>query len=138
MAVWKEQIFVFALLVCFCTGEGLFTSRSVVTVLLFFFKGAVQRRPQLKEEDDDADLGEPPPFSEQQNLLVGALVGKVRYKCHSCEPPSCSNPTVCVNAVFCWKSRVRETTGKKNLRTCQMAFDVNNLIVIHMNYLSLL
>lgn len=76
--------------------------------------GEVPQRPQLKEEDDDGDLGEPPPYdeSEQQNGLLGALVGKMRFKCHSCEPPSCANPTVCVNAVFCWKSRVREITGR--------------------------
>lgn len=98
----------------------LFASRRNVVIVVFFLTGALQQkaRPhwtqlqlneelQPNEEDDDGDLG-----GEMHNELVRAVIGKTRYKCHSCEPPACNNPTVCYNAVFCWKSRVRETTGE--------------------------
>ncbi|XP_030762424.1 activin receptor type-1 [Sitophilus oryzae] len=33
------------------------------------------------------------------------------FKCYSCDPPDCSHETICHNAVQCWKSRVRESSG---------------------------
>lgn len=38
--------------------------------------------------------------------------GIKRFKCHACEPPTCEDTAtgtqICLNAVQCWKSRVRE------------------------------
>lgn len=92
-----------------------------MVITSFYFAGEVLKRPQLKEESDEDELnsehlGEPPPYDLQrrqhQNSLIDPQGYKQRYKCHSCEPPDCSNPTVCLDAILCWKSRVRESTGK--------------------------
>lgn len=88
-------------------------------VICFVFAGAVQQqRPQLDEDSDEDDLtndnelGEPPPYGVQRNSLGPSGFSKQRYKCHQCEPPECSNPAVCVDALLCWRSRIRESTGE--------------------------
>lgn len=87
----------------------------------------VLHKPNLRDESDDDDElnnehdpGEPPPSDllTRQNLN-GIQTTLKRYKCHSCEPPDCSTLTTCTNAVQCWKSRVRESTGMYNLLDCQ-------------------
>lgn len=74
------------------------------------------------ESNNDLDLGEPPPYELQKrydnhNSLIGAqdFTKRQRYKCHSCEPPDCSHPTICTDAIQCWKSRVRETSGEESV-----------------------
>lgn len=94
----------------------------IYSIIFFNSVGEVLKKPELKEESDEDELnsernlGEPPPYDLQrrqhQNSLIDSQGYKQRYKCHSCEPPDCSNPTVCLNAILCWKSRVRESTGK--------------------------
>lgn len=63
------------------------------------------------EEDDVSnyiEAGEPPPDeltrkSEQQNHILNPQTSsysyKQRYKCHSCEPPDCLNPSQCTDAI---------------------------------------
>lgn len=43
---------------------------------------------------------------------------KHRFKCHSCEAPNCANPTECIDAVKCVKSRVLELHGESVSRGC--------------------
>lgn len=90
-------------------------------IISFYFVGEVPKRPELKEESDEDELnsehnlGEPPPYDLQRRQHQNSLIDtgyKQRFKCHSCEPPDCSNPSVCLDAISCWKSRVRESTGK--------------------------
>lgn len=75
------------------------------------------------ESNNELELGEPPPYELQKrldnrNILLNAqaYAKQQRYKCHSCEPPDCSNPTTCVDAIQCWKSRVRESSGDESLQ----------------------
>ncbi|KAG5869009.1 hypothetical protein JTB14_019947 [Gonioctena quinquepunctata] len=99
-----------------------------IILILHFVEGEVRKQPQLREESDDdydsinpQDQGEPPPdFLTKQNYPNSIqMTYHKRYKCHSCEPPDCSNPTVCHNAIQCWKSRVRESTGEESvMRGC--------------------
>lgn len=63
------------------------------------------------EEDDVSNYiegGEPPPDeltrkSDGQNVILGPQTSsytyKQRYKCYSCEPPDCSNPSWCGDAI---------------------------------------
>ncbi|KAF5307599.1 hypothetical protein FQR65_LT06755 [Abscondita terminalis] len=100
--------------------------------------GEVLHKPQLKEDADDddddsnndLDVGEPPPFGihkrlDNHNNIIGVQTyGKQRYNCHSCEPPKCSNLTTCVNAIQCWKSRVRDSSGEESVtRGCTLNAD---------------
>ncbi|CAH1111286.1 unnamed protein product [Psylliodes chrysocephalus] len=86
----------------------------------------VQRRPELREEpEEDYDSansnlnepGEPPPdlLSRQPNPNSIQNPHLKRYSCYSCEPPDCSKTTTCQNALQCWKSRVRESTGEESV-----------------------
>lgn len=85
-----------------------------------FILGEISLQPMLREGPDiedslinDRDKGEPPPdLLKRQNNANSIQAIDKRYSCLSCEPPSCSRPTVCHDAVQCWKSRVRESTGK--------------------------
>lgn len=90
----------------------------------FIFKGKVPQGVQLQEDldDDDDDSsnlqepGEPPPYKkikgqDNHNSILQTGYMK-RYACHSCDGPDCSNPTICMNALSCWKSRVRDNTGR--------------------------
>lgn len=83
--------------------------------------GEISVEPMLREGPDieenlinDRDPGEPPPdlLKRQRNILNSLPGTEKRFSCHTCEPPSCSRPTICHDAVQCWKSRVRESTGK--------------------------
>lgn len=85
-----------------------------------FISGEISVQPMLREGPDieeslinERDPGEPPPdlLKRQNNVLNSIQATDKRYSCHSCEPPSCSRPTICHDAVQCWKSRVRESTG---------------------------
>lgn len=104
-----------------------FVNCLLVVFILNICTGEVLHKPQLKEDADDdddesnndLDVGEPPPVGlhkrlDNHNLLKVPSFVK-RYKCYSCEPPDCSNPTICVDAVQCWKSRVRETSGEESV-----------------------
>lgn len=48
--------------------------------------------------------------------------GTKRFKCHACEPPNCEETAtgrhICLNAVQCWKARVRE--GEIQLLFCDL------------------
>lgn len=92
------------------------------TGLIFFvilgqivLHSSLRQGPDIEEElFNERDPGEPPPdlFKKQSTGLNSLPSSGERYKCHSCEPPSCSSQTICHDAVQCWKSRVRESTGK--------------------------
>lgn len=82
--------------------------------------GEIAIQPVLRNGNDieenlinDRDPGEPPPdLLKQQKKVLNSIPSTVkRYDCHSCEPPNCSRPTICHDAVQCWKSRVRQSTG---------------------------
>ncbi|XP_018327591.1 activin receptor type-1 isoform X2 [Agrilus planipennis] len=83
----------------------------------------VLHKPQLKEENihddeskDELDPGEPPPQLTHNSISPSRGHAKqLRYKCHLCEAPDCSNPSVCIDAIQCWKSRVRESTGEESV-----------------------
>ncbi|CAH1365099.1 hypothetical protein MTP99_001397 [Tenebrio molitor] len=95
-------------LIHICTSEGL-------------------RRPQLKEdaeEEEDEVSNEHSTLSKNvetfqvhQNRIANEHIK--RYKCHTCEPPTCLNPTTCTDAIQCWTSRVRESSGQESvMRGC--------------------
>lgn len=78
----------------------------------------LQEDPEEDELDTEWEPGEPPPHDYRQNqndLVEAGHYNKRRYKCHSCEPPDCARLTVCENALSCWKSRVRESTGEESV-----------------------
>lgn len=61
-------------------------------------------------------------FQVNQNQITNEDVK--RYKCHLCDPPNCSNPSICFDAIQCWKSRVRETSGLETVtRGCTKETD---------------
>lgn len=69
------------------------------------------------ESIDEHEPGEPPPdymqklYGNQTNASAQGYVKQPRYKCYSCDPPHCTYQSVCYDAVQCWKSRVRESSG---------------------------
>ncbi|KAF5294422.1 hypothetical protein FQA39_LY13407 [Lamprigera yunnana] len=101
----------------------------LVVFIINICTGGVPDKPQLKEDADDDDddepnndlhVGEPPPLIipkrlDNHNFIGVQTFGKQRYKCHSCDPPNCTNPTVCVDAIQCWKSRVRDSSGEESV-----------------------
>ncbi|KAK4885659.1 hypothetical protein RN001_001930 [Aquatica leii] len=105
----------------------------LVVIIINICTGEVLHKPQLKEDADDdddesnndIDVGEPPPFRIDKRLDNHIQTyGKQRYKCHSCEPPDCSNPSICIDAIQCWKSRVRESSGEESVtRGCTLNAD---------------
>ncbi|XP_050300766.1 activin receptor type-1 [Anthonomus grandis grandis] len=89
-------------------------------------EAAIQKKPVLKEEtDDDEDYNEnypwePPPhtndlLNRQENINMLQYSQPKGYQCYSCDPPNCDHPSVCHNAVQCWKSRVRESSGDESI-----------------------
>ncbi|XP_017781722.1 PREDICTED: activin receptor type-1 [Nicrophorus vespilloides] len=95
--------------------------------LALYVSAEVADHLDLKDDQDEDDINNDPlvpPYNleddDDNKILLGAQsFGKQRYKCHSCEPPDCANLTVCSNAVQCWKSRIRESTGvEKVSRGC--------------------
>nr|XP_023027570.1 activin receptor type-1 [Leptinotarsa decemlineata] len=107
-------------------------SKCLFIILLFHsIKGEVWKQPQLREDSDDdydsfnpLDPGEPPPDLLVQQGYSNSIHSTQlkRYKCHSCEPPDCSNLSVCTNAFQCWKSRVRESSGEESVtRGCTIS-----------------
>nr|CAI5864549.1 unnamed protein product [Callosobruchus analis] len=99
----------------------------LMTFLVYFVAGEIPRSPHLKEEYDEDDLinehepGEPPPERSLNSIQHRDLK---RYKCHSCEPPDCLRLSVCSNAIQCWKSRVRESSGIESVtRGCTTDHD---------------
>ncbi|CAG9765597.1 unnamed protein product [Ceutorhynchus assimilis] len=92
--------------------------------LIFHYTSAViQKRPALNEDpEEDEDYtdnypGKPPPdfLDRQENVNTLQYVQQKGFKCHSCNPPNCDHPTICHNAVQCWKSRVRESSGDESV-----------------------
>lgn len=85
-----------------------------VVSIFFFFLGEVLHRPHLKEvgeydideSQNDLEHGDTPPDEVHRELQKYK-----RYECHFCDPPTCTNMSVCKNAILCWKSRVRDSTG---------------------------
>lgn len=58
---------------------------------------------------NEQNSGEPPPLQNRNN--IDNIPIKQRFKCHSCEGSGCASPAKCIDAIQCWKSRVRESTG---------------------------
>lgn len=89
-------------------------------MILFFLLGTIHNRTQLKEQSietgeydesfNDLESGEPPPDETNRYDKHKRIV------CHACEDPHCLNLTRCTNAVSCFKSRVRDSTGKHCIR----------------------
>jgi hypothetical protein len=68
------------------------------------------------DEDDDEDTGGGGGgllFDNEAiaNWKLGLNSSTPRIQCHSCEPPDCSHPTICIGAVRCYTSHVRDTDG---------------------------
>lgn len=112
------------------------------TIIINTTIGELQK-PLLKDENDDYDNneydpGEPSPgpsdlLSHQNNpnlIKEGGFNNKTkRYDCYSCDPPDCDHMTVCHNAVQCWKSRVRESSGLESVtRGCTVKLEQLPLI----------
>lgn len=78
-----------------------------------FFLGAIPRKPNLQEDRDDEDdeISKNTNYDTFESFQSDKVTLDERYKCHTCEAPTCSNPTVCEGAVQCYKSRVRESSG---------------------------
>lgn len=86
-------------------------------VLTNLFVGSVLHKPSLDDDDDNYDSEElsherDPIYQDLDTLNHNKTPHKIkRYKCHSCEGPTCINPTICHDAIQCWKSKTRENTG---------------------------
>jgi len=46
-------------------------------------------------------------------MNINSFLEGPRYRCHSCEQPDCSEPSICHDAYQCWKSRIRDTKGEE-------------------------
>ena len=70
------------------------------------------------------------PHTYLKLLLINALYYSInRFKCHVCESSECKNNTslgdyVCENAITCWKSTVRDSSGNERVsRGCTTKFE---------------
>ena len=65
------------------------------------------------DDDGDHDAGGGLLFDNEAiaNWKLGLNGSTPKIQCHSCEPPDCSHPTICVGAVRCYTSHVRDTDG---------------------------
>ena len=65
--------------------------------------------------DDDEDDKSVPSLSIDNEAIADRVLGvngsTPRFSCFSCEPPSCSHPTVCHNALRCYTAHTRDTDG---------------------------
>lgn len=80
--------------------------------------GMIQQKPSLQEstEGDEDYIDNLVDYAGQQNKQTDLYKIPIKhYQCHSCDPPKCTHLTVCYNAVQCWKSRVRESTGDESV-----------------------
>ncbi|KAJ8944930.1 hypothetical protein NQ318_013078 [Aromia moschata] len=106
-------------------ASKLFNCLLIVVLLVHNGAGEVVRSTQLQENTDDEeeinsahDPGEPPPNDLLRHANPNSIRSAThlnRYKCHSCEPPDCSRLTTCTNAIQCWKSKVRESSGEESV-----------------------
>jgi len=71
-----------------------------------------QRDSNLLNNDDSDDL-----FADMNkrraNLLPSPsnMISEQRFSCQSCEPPDCSEVTVCKNAISCYTAHIRDIDG---------------------------
>ncbi|XP_060530450.1 activin receptor type-1 [Cylas formicarius] len=95
---------------------GLYQFLKWLFIILFYLNltlAEIQRKPQLNEESDDDDSNNENLVGENsRGLHSGQATG---FKCYFCEPPNCLHETICKNAVQCWKSRVRESSGQESV-----------------------
>ncbi|CAH0551587.1 unnamed protein product [Brassicogethes aeneus] len=95
----------------------------LLVLLMQIVTGEINNKPQLREDPDDDeetniehDPGGPSfnDLLDKQASYNHTNVHKPRYKCHLCEASHCATPSVCYNAVQCWKSHVRESSGEES------------------------
>ena len=78
------------------------------------------------DDDDEAHEGGGGLLFDNEaiaNWKLGLNGSSSRIQCHSCEPPDCSHPTVCVGAVRCYTSHVRETDGTEKKSKGEIKID---------------
>lgn len=90
----------------------------IMRLTLGMITGMIQQKPSLQEstEGDEDYIDNLVDYAGQQNKQTDLYKIPIKhYQCHSCDPPKCTHLTVCYNAVQCWKSRVRESTGDESV-----------------------
>ncbi|XP_063629471.1 activin receptor type-1 [Cydia splendana] len=77
--------------------------------------------PGVVDPDDDSTRS----FGSMQLLEdPKSTVHIYRYKCHQCESPYCDTPQECSDALFCFKSSVRDSDGAlRHSRGCSAGHD---------------
>ena len=82
---------------------------------------------EIDEENDDDEARGGLLFDNEAiaNWKLGLNESSLRIQCHSCEPPDCSHPTICVGAVRCYTSHVRDTDGTE----MKSKGEINNLLM---------
>lgn len=87
---------------------------------------------------DEHEPGEPPPYDSTNLLGYTEFQPQERprehqrFKCHICDPPQCSRLEVCHDAIQCWKSRIRENTGKFYGRCVDLGLpDVPSFLILN-------
>ncbi|XP_066158125.1 activin receptor type-1 isoform X2 [Euwallacea fornicatus] len=88
--------------------------------VIFIVTYANQQKPSLKESTESEEDYQETADASSDDLLYYKQNDLYHhppkhYQCHSCDPPHCINPATCYNAVQCWKSRVRESSGLESV-----------------------
>lgn len=79
---------------------------------------------QNNENNDDYDDVSQSKISHKIKTYNGP-----RFKCWSCQGDACNTPTICTDAIVCWKSSVREINGLERYeRACTNDPDHSNLL----------
>ncbi|KAL0103094.1 hypothetical protein PUN28_017437 [Cardiocondyla obscurior] len=80
-------------------------------LLLIFRSCSGEQEITLQDQDIsfDNEKSDLPELSDHN--LSFDTIAKKRFKCHICEDSECSPSDVCIDAITCWKSRMREIDG---------------------------
>ncbi|KYN11906.1 PREDICTED: activin receptor type-1 [Trachymyrmex cornetzi] len=92
-------------------ADAIFITHVILLLTLRLCLG--EREIALQEQDisfDDEKSDSP----ESLDPNLGFNTNSQKYfKCHMCEDSECVQSNVCINAITCWKSRMREVSGRE-------------------------
>uniref|UniRef100_A0A8D8UFU5 Serine/threonine-protein kinase receptor n=1 Tax=Cacopsylla melanoneura TaxID=428564 RepID=A0A8D8UFU5_9HEMI len=108
-------VWLFSLCVCLIVAEAELDSKET----LYNRVDRSEAGQQVMLSDDATDAGEYNNPDTDTYSPSPSYEGGPRYKCLLCDGPNCDHvEPPCTNAIQCWKSRVRDSSGERVSRGC--------------------
>ncbi|KAG5313414.1 ACVR1 protein, partial [Acromyrmex insinuator] len=92
-------------------ADTIFITHVILLLTLRLCSG--EREIALQEQDisfDDEKSDSPESLDPDLGFNINS---QKRFKCYMCEDSECVQSNVCINAITCWKSKMREVSGRE-------------------------